>query len=482
MAKNIVIFSDGTGQRGGMLFDERRSNIYKLYRAMRCSPDSTVDPNLQFAFYDAGIGTLPSGIGFLGAIGQKLYNVVCQATGLGLTGNIVDCYAQIIRNYEPGDRIWLFGFSRGAYTVRCLAAVISMCGVPTRMKDGSPLRRDEATCKAIAREAVTQVYQHVSSPKDTKHLGERKALAARFRERHRSAGADETEANVYPHFIGVFDTVAALGNLGSMLVVAVIAAVLLGIVGLAGWALIGGFWVWVFGAAAIASVVGFAAYLKTHVKVAFGLPGIPWWKTLHMTAFRMRFYDQQLNPKVGWARHALAIDERRKDFDRVPWGDVQDWRRTAKDEPPWFEQVWFAGNHSDVGGSYPETESRLSDIALEWMLSEASKVPGGLQVDRSVLRTYPSATGMQHDETRGWAFRFGKKIDRKINPQAPLHPTVIARFEADAVLHYDETRPYRPEGLRAHEKAAPFYRLPSATGLNGDTHEQAASPVAASHQ
>ena len=161
MAKNIVIFSDGTGQRGGMLFDERRSNIYKLYRAMRCSPDSTVDPNLQFAFYDAGIGTLPSGIGFLGAIGQKLYNVVCQATGLGLTGNIVDCYAQIIRNYEPGDRIWLFGFSRGAYTVRCLAAVISMCGVPTRMKDGSPLRRDEATCKAVS-------YTHLTLPTNSR--------------------------------------------------------------------------------------------------------------------------------------------------------------------------------------------------------------------------------------------------------------------------------------------------------------------------
>lgn len=47
---NIVIFSDGTGQRGGLMFDERRSNIYKLFRATRCGPDSSVDPAEQLTF------------------------------------------------------------------------------------------------------------------------------------------------------------------------------------------------------------------------------------------------------------------------------------------------------------------------------------------------------------------------------------------------------------------------------------------------
>ena len=59
MAKNVVIFSDGTGQRSGLLFDERRSNIYKLYRATRCGPDSNIRPWEQLAFYDPGVGTLP---------------------------------------------------------------------------------------------------------------------------------------------------------------------------------------------------------------------------------------------------------------------------------------------------------------------------------------------------------------------------------------------------------------------------------------
>jgi hypothetical protein len=45
--RNIVIFSDGTGQRGGVFFDEERTNIYKLYRATRVGPDSSVDPRKQ---------------------------------------------------------------------------------------------------------------------------------------------------------------------------------------------------------------------------------------------------------------------------------------------------------------------------------------------------------------------------------------------------------------------------------------------------
>jgi Uncharacterized alpha/beta hydrolase domain (DUF2235) len=60
MAKNIIIYSDGTGQAGGFRFDEKRSNIYKLYRATRCGPDSSVDPQEQIAFYRKLGGRLAS--------------------------------------------------------------------------------------------------------------------------------------------------------------------------------------------------------------------------------------------------------------------------------------------------------------------------------------------------------------------------------------------------------------------------------------
>src|SRR6202790_3976013 len=88
-ARNIGIFSDGTGQRGGVYFDEARTNIYKLYRAARCAPDSNVPPERQLAFYDPGLGTRPAGAGVT-SVWRTIYNYVSQATGLGITHNIID--------------------------------------------------------------------------------------------------------------------------------------------------------------------------------------------------------------------------------------------------------------------------------------------------------------------------------------------------------------------------------------------------------
>jgi hypothetical protein len=96
-----------------------------------------------------------------------------------------------------------------------------------------------------------------------------------------------------------------------------------------------------------------AAYVYTHLKFTH-LPGYYFWDVIHLTDFRQKFYDQYLNPLVTYARHALSIDERRNDFQRVPWGG----RHTTftpgayKIDP--FEQLWFAGNHADIGGGYPE--------------------------------------------------------------------------------------------------------------------------------
>jgi uncharacterized protein (DUF2235 family) len=298
MEKNLVILSDGTGQRGGIQFDEKRSNIYKLYRATRCGPDSSINPTEQLAIYDPGIGTLPAGLGTIGAIERWFYNKISQGTGLGITRNIIDCYAAIIRMWEPGDRIFLFGFSRGSYTVRCVSAVLAFCGVPTHMKDGTSLRRDESSARKIAKEAVKKVYQHVSSPKDTKYLSQRVALANRFR---REYGSDDNgKANVYPHFIGVFDTVAALANNASILVIALLGVTSVGLVSAVLWFFFSsvGYWHWVWIVALAALVLAGIGYVGTHIKVAFGLEGYSWWETLHLTEARMKFYDTQLNPNV----------------------------------------------------------------------------------------------------------------------------------------------------------------------------------------
>jgi uncharacterized protein (DUF2235 family) len=323
LGRNIVIFSDGTGQRGGILFEERRSNIYKLYRAARCGPDSCIDPAEQFAFYDAGIGTVPGGITGITRLGRWLYNVIGQATGLGLTANIVDCYAAIIRVWEPGDRIFLFGFSRGAYTVRCVGGVLALCGVPTRGDGGAPLKRDPASAGRLAKKAVRRVYQHFRASKKERPDPLRAALAARFRAEHRSD--DAGKSNALPYFLGVFDTVASLANRGLLVALAIVAVALLaGVSGILNYFFGCPFWhafAWLTG---VAVVFAAGTYVATHVKVAFGLDGYRWWQTLRVTRLWMQFYDKSLNPNVGYARHALAIDERRAAFDRVPWGNRKD--------------------------------------------------------------------------------------------------------------------------------------------------------------
>jgi hypothetical protein len=142
--------------------------------------------------------------------------------------------------------------------------------------------------------------------------------------------------------------------------------------------------------------------------------------------------------------------------------------------------MWFAGNHCDVGGSYPETESRLSDIALDWMVEEALSLPWPIHVDRSVLRLYPDAGGSQHDERMAllsgcprWVQRwimpligehnFGwREGHRTIPAEAPLHPSVLDRFRRPGVLVYGKIAPYRPRTLRGHRDVEGYWARPAA--------------------
>lgn len=133
MAKNIVVYSDGTGQDGGVRVEQRISNVFKMYRASRIHPDNTISPTEQVCFYDPGLGTDVGARGFTGLM-RKIDKLLQSVTGRGITKNMADCYEFIINHYQPGDRIYLTGFSRGAYTVRCLANTMMLCGVPTKAK------------------------------------------------------------------------------------------------------------------------------------------------------------------------------------------------------------------------------------------------------------------------------------------------------------------------------------------------------------
>jgi uncharacterized protein (DUF2235 family) len=476
MPKNILVFSDGTGQAGGLTPDENRSNIYKMFRATRCGPDTNISAGEQIAFYDAGLGSQPPhGAFFVTRAWRWLHNVASQATGLGITTNIIDCYAWIVRVYEPGDRIYLFGFSRGAYTIRCLAAVLSLCGVPTRMPDGTPLRRDVCGSTAIAKEAVKQVYQFVSSPKDTAYVEQRKALAANFRQKY--ACDDNGAPNAVPFFIGVFDTVASLGSypLSAALIAGAVAV--LAAISFAQSFLLFPFLATLLTLAGISALAAAVGYTITHIKFAAGLPG-HWWQRWHFASPKMKFYDNHLDTRVWYARHALSIDENRADFARVIWGGVHNTGPERPDEyPDWLDQVWFAGNHSDIGGSYPENEARLSDISLGWMVHAAVNLPdgktptgNGIKVDDRFLQLNPDPFGPQHDAREpgyfGGHFKWTEG-HRKVEPCAILHSSVYKRFDAPGgVPQFYARAPYRPTNLSDHEKLAKYYPGAQAAPTN----------------
>ena len=472
MSKNILIFSDGTGQAGGLTPDQNISNIYKLYRATRCGPENKIDPSRQLTFYDPGLGSQPdSGLLFVTRAYRWLHDLVSQATGLGITTNIIDCYAALLRMWQPGDRIFLFGFSRGAYTVRCVASVLSFCGIPTTMADGkTPLFRDVNSTRKIAKKAVKQVYEHVGSPKDIAYLEQRKALALRFRRKY---GSDVNGApNVNPFFIGVFDTVASLGSyrVGALAVAGLLAilALISAVVSFGQSFFLIPFWPTFAALIGLSIIVAGIWYVIAHVQYAVGLEGYSFWQTLHFTAPKMQFYDKHLDNAVWYARHAISIDEDRADFARVEWASPKNSGPSRSDSTPdWLEQTWFAGVHSDIGGGYAENEARLSDIALEWMVHAAENLPdantpngNGIIIDRRHLQLNPDARGPQHDEREpgyfGGRLKWTKAL-RKIAPDAILHPSVYDRFAADKVSQFYEMKPYRPENLATHKKLQQYY-------------------------
>lgn len=470
MPKNILIFSDGTGQMGGVRPDQRLSNVYKMYRAMRPGPDSPIKPNEQYAFYDPGLGAGEvDGITF-----KKTRNMLEAAVGTGIDENVIDCYEAIISSYEPGDKICVFGFSRGAYTARAVTNVLNLCGVPMQMPEGGPVPRFGPKLRKIASDAVKYVYNHGAGSKRSRYEDEREEKARRFRAKYGS-NADGKRAyeqgNVQPTFVGVFDTVAALGSLKADILVW--GAFLIQVTLLLFFFLNG--WHWALTTLLVFTTVATVYWLLTALKGQFKYfspdPENPlrlgnpkdWlsiWQNGHWAVWKQKNYDKYLDSDVLYARHALAIDESRADFPRVKWGSSKEAKKIEGRKPEWMKQYWFSGCHSDIGGSYPETESRLSDIALQWMVDELRQCVPEIQILDEKLVTSPDAMSLQHEEK--FMFSIGpyrRKWRRKTREVKVgiLHETVLERMKAEVVPQMDEMKPYRPESLSDHPDTRKHY-------------------------
>ena len=158
----------------------------------------------------------------------------------------------------------------------------------------------------------------------------------------------------------------------------------------------------------------------------------------------------------------MAIDEDRADFPRVGWASKKAAIETKNREPAWLKQVWFPGCHSDIGGSYPEAESRLSDIALDWMVDELKECVPSIKINENYLNRAPDPLGLQHREDAILAFGPvsipWKKGIREVGDDFPLHPSVQERMQATAVAQFGEVKPYRPQQLSKRRDLKRFYK------------------------
>jgi hypothetical protein len=233
-----------------------------------------------------------------------------------------------------------------------------------------------------------------------------------------------------------------------------------------------GFW-WPFLACSVAlGAFVLSKWLPTAVKTIHDSP-VDHKTHRHIAQWRSANYDRLLSGHVNYARSANAIDETRADFDRVGWGSVKAVRGRVDGEPEPLIQMWFAGNHSDIGGSYPEVESRLSDIALDWMIEQAKSIPGPLLIEDDQPHRFPSPDGVQHCEIAGmrdavealtpsFLRRFTRSVTwkekvRDITSNAMVHPSVKERFDLPCVVQCAGSGPYRPKALIGHNDFKEYY-------------------------
>ena len=229
MSRNLVICTDGTWNRPDQRDRDRvvPSNVVKVARALSGKTLAGIE---QCVYYDMGVGT-----------GGRWDHIKGGLFGIGLLENIKQAYSALGSSFRIGDQLYLFGFSRGAYTARSLAGLIGLCGIPDPNKG--------AVSAAVA--SAIQIYRSRPGKARSERASRHVAQSS-----HTSDGRVVHEI----HFIGVWDTVGALG--------------------------------------------------------------VPLKHLRFIGAHRHRFHDVVLGNHVTYAYQALAIDERRKPFRPSLWSAV----------------------------------------------------------------------------------------------------------------------------------------------------------------
>lgn len=367
MPRNLVFCSDGTGNSAA---STTKTNVWRVYDALdRTDPD-------QLASFDDGVGT--SWFRPLRLLGLAL--------GIGTQRNVLDLYKFLCRNYKDGDQLYGFGFSRGAFTIRIVAALVSRYGL-VRFESEEQLDRDAL---AVYRYFRVDAFPQPPVAKVVRWLTGRFRNTVPPMERMRThlEPLDANDTTPRPRigirFLGLWDTVAAYGLPIDELTMAVDR------------------WIW-----------------------------------------PMTFADRDLPDHVHFARQALSLDDERRTFFPIPWEDPAPRAERGIDVGGRrLVQAWFAGVHANVGGGYPD--DRLALVPLNWIMQAAAD--RGLRFNPYKWAEYQaeaSIDGAIHDSraTFGAFYRYQPRSLARLMPPGKqgavplLHASVIHRM-ADGSDHY----------------------------------------------
>jgi len=346
--KRIILLSDGTGNSERSPF---KTNVWRTYQALKLAPGE------QIAYYDNGVGTST----------MKPLAVLGGAFGWGLKRNVIGLYKFLCRTYEPGDLVYGFGFSRGAFTIRVLVGLIDGEGlVRYRKDDGLAISEQELTryATAASRAYRKECYRAPwAIPAIVGRLLRDAFLAVR--DRPRGLRPYDKGKNIPVEeirYLGLWDTVDA-----------------------------------------------------------YGIPIRELKSVVDHYIWPLSFRSSELSDKVKCARHALALDDERATFHPLIWNELGEIDKFQANRVPAnrIRQVWFAGAHANVGGGYPD--DGLAYVPLLWILEEACGA--GLEFEPELIRLYKAVVnrfGRIYDSRAGRAafYRYSpRRIDR--SPERP---------------------------------------------------------------
>jgi uncharacterized protein (DUF2235 family) len=323
--KSIILFSDGTGNSSAKLF---KTNVWRMYEAVDLGPPAN-GKRAQISYYDDGVGTS----------GFKPLAVLGGAFGWGLKRNVLDIYRYACRNYRPGDEIYAFGFSRGAFTTRIVIALIASQGLVRSSSESELRQKSLAAYRAFRTEFLPRRLQRPTR------------LARRIRNfvihrilRRPAHVPDECDRPII-RFVGVWDTVAAYGGPITEITRAIDN--------------------WIY---------------------PLSMPNYELSDQVQCARHALAIDDERD------AFHPLLWDETHEEV----------LKREKRVGPNRLQQVWFTGMHADVGGGYPDESLSYVSLLWMMEEAEQADLRT-LNVVKDRIKALASSYGPIHDSRTGVA-------------------------------------------------------------------------------